>query len=237
MSHQAAAAAVATGDLAPALTVLSAAYKRPGQLDAESLELEETLISRVQDAWRQCYYHGNKSQPHLIHYLGHKPSEMIGFTVSYLTPLFPRDRRETSTWAGFTDAEVEVLVARLRPALKRALAGGKKLNEAKLLNVQLEDQRRGLAELIAAQAHLDTQNRAAGCFMRAKDRPALADLYAGRLGERRPLLTALDADDWDEILRLWLRGWRPALEAVKIRLAARVDGCPKGGAIDFVTSY
>lgn len=222
------------GDYEPATNVLVAAYKKSATLSAEAKGLEEELLERVRADWRELYLSGATVADNRQ---GGKGRETADFLRSYLTGLFGSSRRQTGTAVGFTDMEVEGLVARLTGDVRRALAGGRKLSAAKLHKAQLDSQRLALAELIATRALEDTEDRSARVFFRAKDLPLLQEVYAGRLGRRRPLLAALEPADWEEVLRLWVRGWRPASEAVRIRVAARVDGAPRGGALDLITTY
>lgn len=233
MTYVAERAAFDQHDYAPAASVLVSAYKR-GALNAEDQALETELLSRLRADWRELYVTGKAAADNVNG--GGKGRQTADFFRSYLTSLFPPGLRQ---WAGvgFTDAEVEGLVSRLDDDVRRALGAGRKLNAAKLHQVQLEGQRRALAELVASRMSEDTQDRAARVFFRAKDLPQLSAIYAGRLGAPRPLLSALEVSDWEEILRLWVRGWRPASEAVRIRVAARIDGAPVGGAIDLITTY
>ena len=218
---------LARGYILPAAIAIAAAYKATGSLDGNSQALESELIGYCQTRWNDYYSSGG------LHSLPDDESGGIATFVKYnLKGIFPKERQ-----GSFTDEERNTLLKQVADSLRCLLSTGRKPNDDKLHKQMLRGQQRAMGELIHRLAVNDLDDWSASCFLRRRDIPVLQQIVMGSGGRQRPLLSYLEPEDWETILRLWTRGWQPTVKALETRIAARIDGVPCGGALDQVTSY
>lgn len=211
----------------PAAIAIATAYKASGSLSGDAKALEAELVSHFQERWNDYYESdGRRSLPDF------ESGGMATFARYNLVGIFPKEQKSL-----ISETEMNTLLNQVGRSLRDALSTGRKPNENKLCKQILLGQRKAMARLICTLTPNDLEDRVARYFLRRRDIPVLQQIVRGSEGKARPLISYLEPEDWEVILHLWTRGWQPTAKAVETRIAARIDGVARGGALDQITSY